>query len=315
MTKKEEFRKKGYIVIKNAFDKDEIITLRNTCSEAFEKLNKKNNSAQQKSKPIRQIFNDEFIKKPNLLNPLFKGKIVAEVKKVLGDDFISFADFSLNDNMHSPTWHTDSQSMGFSTKYVYNPSFNVAKLGLYLQEDDETYGGQLDVIPGSHLPTFLGVNSPISIKSRYGKVSKLQLLAIKIRNKFLKKISLNVSVGDVILFHGLLWHRSSQPNWIKVGQIDKFGIKNQPSDKRKFMFQWEVSENNEFAKFYATHQSKRVYKRYKDASKISMDDFSNSSRLLFNLNNINIKSYSDLKIAINDNLKSKDGTPIIFPNE
>ena len=89
--------------------------------------------------------------------------------------------------MHAPTWHTDSQSMGFSTKYVYNPSFNVAKLGLYLQEDDATYGGQLDVIPGSHLPTFLGVNSPISIKSRYGKVSKLQLLAIKIRNKFLKK--------------------------------------------------------------------------------------------------------------------------------
>ena len=113
----------------------------------------------------------------------------------------------------------------------------------------------------------------------------------------------------------MLGPTSSQPNWAKVGQIDKFGIKNQPSDKRKFMFQWEVSENNEFAKFYATHQSKRVYKRYKDASKISIDDFSNSSRLLFNSNNINIKSYSDLKIAINENLKSKDGTPIIFPNE
>jgi ectoine hydroxylase-related dioxygenase (phytanoyl-CoA dioxygenase family) len=315
MTKKEEFRKKGYIVIKNVFDKDEIISLRNKCSEVFEKLNIKKNTAQQKSKPIRQIFNQEFIKNPNLLNPLFKRKIVAEVKEVLGDDYISFADFSLNDNMHAPTWHTDSQSMGFSTKYVYNPSFNVAKLGLYLQEDDAAYGGQLDVIPGSHLPTFLGVNSPISIKSRYGKVSKLQLLAIKIRNKFLKKTSLKVSLGDVILFHGLLWHRSSQPNWAKVGQIDKFGIKNQPRDKRKFMFQWEVSENNEFAKFYATHQSNRVYTRYKEASKISIDDFSNSSRSLFDSNNINIKSYSDLKIAIKDNLKSKDGTPIIFPNE
>ena len=50
--------------------------IRNKCSEVFEKLNIKKNTAQQKSKPIRQIFNPEFIKNPNLLNPLFKRKIV-----------------------------------------------------------------------------------------------------------------------------------------------------------------------------------------------------------------------------------------------
>ena len=315
MTKKEEFRKNGYIVIKNIFDKDEIISLRKSCYEAFTKLGSKSNSSNINLESNRQIFNEEFTKNPDLLNPIFKKSIVDAVREVLGDDYISFADFSLNNNLHSPIWHTDSQSMGFSTKYLYNSSFNIAKLGLYLQEDDETYGGQLDIIPGSHLPSFLGVDSPISIKSRYGKVSKLQLLAIKIRNKFLKKMSVNVPVGDIILFHGLLWHRSSQPNWSKLNQIDSFGIKNQPVDKRKFMFQWEVSENNEFAKFYATHQSKMSQKRYQDASKITLEDFSSSSQAIFHSNNINVKSYSDLKTPILDDLKSKDGTPIIFPTE
>lgn len=35
MTKKEEFRKKGYIVIKNAFDIDEIKSLRESCYKPF----------------------------------------------------------------------------------------------------------------------------------------------------------------------------------------------------------------------------------------------------------------------------------------
>lgn len=313
MTKKEEFRKKGYIVIKNVFDIDEIKSLRESCHKAFNTGNPTNNLKLENKDDIRHIFSDEFLNNPDLLNPLFKKSIVDQVREVLGDDYISFAEFSLNNNLHSPTWHTDSQFMGFSTQYVYNPSFNIAKLGLYLQEDDKTYGGQLDLIPGSHLPTFLGVNSLMSSKSRYGKVSKLQLLAIKIRNKFLKKISVNVSLGDVILFHGLIWHRSSQPDWSRLDQIDKFGIKNPPDNKRKFMFQWEVSENNEFAKIYATHQLKRVEKSYKNASKITLNKFHPSSRTLFDSNNINIRSYLDLKIPIEDNLKSRDGTPIIFP--
>jgi len=315
MTKKEEFRKKGYIVIKNAFDIDEIENLRESCFKALNIENSINNLKPQNKEEIRQIHIDEFIKNPDLVNPLFKKSIIDQVREVLGDDYINFADFTLNNNLHSPIWHTDSQFMGFSTQYVYNPSFKIAKLGLYLQEDDKTYGGQLDIIPGSHLPTFLGVNSLISSKSRYGKVSKLQLLAIKIRNKFLKKTSVNVSLGDVILFHGLIWHRSSQPDWSRLDQIDKFGIKNPPDNKRKFMLQWEVSENNEFAKIYATHQLKRSEKSYNDASKITLDKFHPSSRSLLDSNKIKIKSYLDLKIPIEDNLKSKDGTPIIFPNQ
>jgi len=314
MTKREEFRKNGYVIIKNSFEKKEIEDLRSLCFEEFKKLNQIDDSNEINLEIQRQIFTKSFLQNPNLLNPLFKKSIIDEVKKVLGDDYISFADFQLNNNFHSPTWHTDSQSIGFSTKYLYHQSFNIAKIGFYLQENDNTYGGQLDIIPGSHLPTFLGVSSPIKLKSRYGKVSHLQLLALKIRNIFLKKISINVAPGDLVLFHGLLWHRSSQPDWSKVKQIDRYGIKNPPLNKTKFMFQWEVSENNEFASYYATHQLRRNHKKFNEAAEIKLENLHESTKAIFKTHNVNFKTYLDLKIPIHNKLKSKDGTPIIFNN-
>lgn len=296
MTKKEEFRKKGYIIIKNAFDENEVKNIRKLCLEAFNEKKQTDNSKQVNSVRERQLFTKELINTPNLINPLFNKKIVDEVREVFGDDYITYAYFSLCNNLHSPIWHTDRQSFGYSSKVVYNPSFNVAKLGFYPQEDDARFAGQLDVIPGSHLPTFLGVESLISTKKRKDKVSVLQLLAMRIRNKFLKKISIKISPCDVILFHGLLLHRSSQPDWNKVNQIDGYGIENPPVDKRKFMFQWEVGENNKFAKIYAKHQSEKQEYMYKEAAAISLEDFHDSTKSIIQSNNINLKGYSDLKL-------------------
>ena len=36
-----------------------------------------------------------------------------------------------------------------------------------------------------------------------------------------------------------------------------YGIKTPPKEKHKFMIQWEVSQNNDFASVYATHQQLR----------------------------------------------------------
>ena len=63
---------------------------------------------------------------------------------------------------------------------------------------------------------------------------------MKIRNKFLKKVLKYPS--DVILFHGLLWHRASQPNWKKVKQIDGYGIENPPDDKESLCFNGKLEK-------------------------------------------------------------------------
>jgi hypothetical protein len=292
-----DFKKNGYLVIKNAFNHSEIEDLRSSCLDAFKDFESTTSITNENSIEKRQIFSKEFTKNPDILNPLFKKNIIKEIKEIFGEDYISFADFSLNNNTLSPIWHIDAQSIGLRSKYIYNDSFNIAKLGLYLQENDDEYGGQLDIIPGSHLPSFLGANSIISFgKNSHTKISKLQLLAISIRNKFLKKLRLQLEVGDIILFHALLMHRSSQPDWSKFNQIEGYGIENPPADKRKFMFQWEVSENNEFAKFYATHQSKRPANKFQEATNISISDFNASSQKLFQENGVNLVPYSKISL-------------------
>ena len=75
----------------------------------------------------------------------------------MGENYIQF-DFSLTNNNHSPSWHTDSQSLGFSQKFC-TIKIIISQALLISQEDDQTYGGQLDIIPCSHKP-FLRVNWP-----------------------------------------------------------------------------------------------------------------------------------------------------------
>ena len=94
--------------------------------------------------------------------------------------------------------------------------------------------------------------------------------------------------------------------------IDRYGIKSPPADKDKFMFQWEVSENNEYAKFYATHQNLRSGKKFNDASRLNIKNLAKSTLTLLDKNMVNFKTYSDLSIPIKSNMKSTDGTPIIF---
>ena len=216
MTDIEKYKKFGFLVIENVFDEEEIKVLRDESFKAFDNLNKSNHPEDIHLKNIRQIYNKRFIKNPSLVNPLLKEKLVNKVREIMGENYIQFFDFSLTNNNHSPSWHTDSQSLGFSTKFLYHKNYNIAKLGLYLQEDDQTYGGQLDIIPCSHKPSFLGVNWPQLIKKRYGKVNRLQLLAMRVKNKLLTKVRVKAPLGSVILFHGLLLHRSSQPNWKKL---------------------------------------------------------------------------------------------------
>lgn len=75
MDLKEDFRKNGYVIIKNAFTKEEIFNLRKICFEEFKKVNKNDNL-----EINRQIFTESFIKNTKLLDPLFNNNIITQVK-------------------------------------------------------------------------------------------------------------------------------------------------------------------------------------------------------------------------------------------
>lgn len=317
MSNFEEFKKNGYVVLKNVLEKEAIFKLRKLAFNLFDEKERGIEKDDVHDAARRSFYTETFLKNQDLMNIVFQEKIVKKIKQVLGDDYITFTQFSLGSNLHSPIWHTDGQSQG-PAEYLYSPLYNVAKCGLYLQEDDDTYGGGLEIIPKSHLPSCLGARSFVGRDKRYGKVSGIQLRAMALRKKYLKKIRLKLECGDVLLFHSLLWHQASQPDWQKIEQIDSYGIKNPPKEKHKFMIQWEVSQNNDFASVYATHQQLRGLNDKKGLFKESNnavfpDGFPETTLDLIRDNKCNVVSYREIKKNIEtNNYRAKDGTPIEF---
>lgn len=315
MNSYDEFRNEGYVIFKKAFNQNEVTQMRDIAFTLFK--NKKQDETQ--TSRDRSLYSKTFFKTPELLNFLFHQRISQKIKEVLGDDFITFAQFSLTSNIHDPTWHTDSQSQG-PVEYIFDNSYNIAKCGIYLQEDCDLYGGQIEIIPKSHKPSMLGYKSLFTRNKMYGKLSKIQSLAYNIRNKFLKKKRLKLKPGDVLLFHSHLWHRASQPNWSKLKKIHTYGIENPPKDKHKFMIQWEVSKNNSLARVYATHQFLRAVNSNNDlfieSNNSNPNDLDPTTEKIIKENKCNLKFYQDLKLNIGSNiLNNNDGSPIVFLNK
>ena len=321
MTKFEEFRKNGYVVIRNALTAQEISELRELSFNIFEEKRKNTPETAPLDSKRRTVYTKTFLENPKLVNVMFKKTIVDVLKEVFGEDYITFIQFSLGENLHSPVWHTDSQSQG-SAQYLFHQDYNISKCGLYFQEDDDIYGGQLEIKPGSHLPSCLGTKSFLTTDARYGKISRLQLLATMIRTKLRKNVRVNLNGGDILLFHGMLWHRASQPDWSQVEAIDNYGVKNPPKEKHKFMVQFEVSPNNYFAPLYVSHQQWRASiqenGQYIESDEVRFpDDFDESTLELIKANDCKIGIYQEMGLDMSaHNLKTPDGLPIvIFENK
>jgi Phytanoyl-CoA dioxygenase (PhyH) len=309
MSKLDQYIRDGYIILRNVVPKEYIGELRRVGLDLLEEKRK----AGQLS-----IYTGEYVKHEKLMNVLFLKDVVEAIRDVLGEDYVTLTQFSLTANAYSPVWHTDSQSQ-MNAEYLFHKDYLISKCGLYLQEHDPVYGGSLEIIPYSHRATLLGYKSYITRKSRIGRISSLQWRAIELRNKYLLRKKLpKLNLGDVLLFHGLLVHRASQPDFSKVVQIEKYGIKEPPIDKYKFMIQWEVSSDNDFVPVYLAHQKLRALKEgklYSESSGVKYpDDYPVATRQLVEANRCKIINYDDVPDSFvgDNNIQMKDGTPVAF---
>ena len=309
MSKLEQYINDGYVILRNVLSKEYISDLREV---GFEVLEEKRKAGQ------ISIYNAEFVKQEKLIGVPFMKEVVSAIRDVFGNDYVTISQYSLTANALSPVWHTDSQSQ-MNAEYLLNKNYLISKCGLYLQEHDPVYGGSMEIIPYSHRPTFLGYRSYIGRDSRFGQVNSLQWRAIQFRNKFLLKKQLPIlNLGDVLLFHGMLVHRASQSDISKVEQIEKYGIKDPPKEKYKFMIQWEVSPNNSMVPVYFAHQKLRALRQgkgslYMEALEVKYpDDYPEATRRLIEENGCNIKNYDDAPIHYSkaDRYYTDDGTPI-----
>ncbi len=243
----EQYIKKGYVIIKNVFDENEIDKIRSYILKTFDLQNNSN---------LRMVYGSEIIKDQTLYSVFFRKKIINSLKIIFGDDFEYIPDFIIQINSfgqkekkYKPGWHVDSASEG-PAKYFLKKDYKFAKMGIYLQDNSKEYGGGINLTPGGHriYLKFLPVRIVFFIKKLKDKLN------IIFNNHFIKS-----KPGDIIIFDSRLPHASSLPkidnqfivqNKNEINKIDGLG------NNSKFVFYCNVCSSKESPDFMK-HSFKR----------------------------------------------------------
>ncbi len=177
-----EYIKNGFAILDNPYDKEYIKTLKNEINSLFK-------DDEETSLSVGGINNEVIFKK--ILNILNTNEI-QEFVKSLSDHYNTsvslLPNFHIMRNYHVNRlkanrigWHRDVASE-FSYQYckdkINNNKYVFGKVGIFLQENSDDYGGAVDVIPRSQL----NVKKNILLRMMFSL--RLQLLVI-IQQKFL----------------------------------------------------------------------------------------------------------------------------------
>jgi len=222
MNYKEKFEKFGFVVLREAFDKESCETLKDSILQFFtnedgqllKNTTKNYRDGKQCTAPL--AFNTKELKTTHII---FENKKLNQVLREITDDklfFLHHSDAHV-DTVAGKGWHSDSinNSDGRNGKrwkdmYVKNDFWSevdgekycVIRLAFYLQEHCDNNDG-LFVLAGSHN-----------------------------RSKFTKELYVKTKVGDVILFDARLQHRGG--NNVRKG------------NKRTAIF-WAMGRDNIFS--------------------------------------------------------------------
>ena len=195
---KNNFEKNGFIILKNAIDKDLLKQLKQVVTGSNKTEYKFFISKVKKNKKKLYDFVNEFHKiylfKEIYKKILLKPKVYNSLTFLLGSDLAHHEDPSLTINISNlgsnkknylfKKWHQEIWSgASTSTIALWTP--------IFLPKDCE---GQIEFIPGSHL---------------WGHIPHKNREPIYLPKNF-KVFKTSIEEGDVILFHSLLLHKTSE---------------------------------------------------------------------------------------------------------
>ena len=149
--------------------------------------------------------------------------LVESLSVVLGQDFTYLPEMAAHSSFFSK-WHKDTQSPeAAGHEFHWDDDYLMVEAAIYLQDNNE-YGGGLDVVPGSH-------NRPVATRKQ------------RIQAWFERKrpYSIPSKAGDLVLFHFRIDHRATPP---------KFGRKAPTGDARKLAIFFACSRNNAHVRPY-----------------------------------------------------------------
>ena len=225
-----QYRNAGYVILRGVLSKNDVVSIRQRTDAELKDF-----------KGQRAI--DYVLKRKDLWGLSLHPKILKALNDIFGSKvrLINDFDFQINNPKNSKKrsgWHIDAGGqLERLDSMLFDPEYKFAKVGVYLQDNSEEFGGGIDVEVAGH-------------KSfRNFKSKKLSLLYYgldkSIFSKFRKKIRLDINAGDVVIFDGRLPHASSRP---------KQNLDDIPNTKRKISLYWSAIGNDNSVAAWRTHQ-------------------------------------------------------------
>ena len=204
---------KGYFKANSIIDDRKISSLKKICEAYY---------AETKNAVMPVA---DFLATPELAQIPFLPSVVAELRKQLGDDYVTIPEYTMQTDQFGG-WHTDSANLGL-VDFVYDPSWSQVQLAVYLQDNDAEYGGGLDVRPRGHEEYLTALRHD----GFFRRVLR------RLRNKLIPSYSIPSKAGDLVGFHFRLLHRASQ----------------QLNSRRKFAIFWVAAKNTPEVQRYIAH--------------------------------------------------------------
>ena len=217
----------GFTIIEDILSQEEILQLRHGLYTHF-------SANEEKS---YETINYALESKVAAL--FFRKKIVKRLKQVLGDKIVFTNNFNIQYNSfgiggRTEGLHTDSNSEFLpENKYLFKPDYMFGKVGLYLQDNTEEFGGGIDVVVGSQK-----VWTRFSIPILNYLCTRLYLRLYKINNR--RKIKAPIKSGSAIFFDSRLLHASSRPNNLNLTEKEIKGRAQVPSQHCKYAIYMDV---------------------------------------------------------------------------
>jgi hypothetical protein len=243
----EEYRREGFVTIPGVLSPERISELRDFFTRLFAR--KPEHKGDQSAALLPEgrgggVRHDIFSRYEQLRFLLADPHLLGSLRSILGDDFVFLPEMAAHDSRYGG-WHKDTTPIERAgLDFHKQPDFKMVQCAIYLQDNDE-YGGGLDVERGSHTEpdrtppapkvTFLDrVGYKLGLKRQAGKPVE--------RTQVDDPYSVPNKAGDLVIFNVLLNHQATQPTACGTHEI--------PPDRRKFAMFFVASSNNEHARSY-----------------------------------------------------------------
>jgi hypothetical protein len=240
-----QFQTQGFLVVPGVLDPETVAQLRSLLIAKFD-------SESREPGDTKTLLNMAPSRLPDLARVMGNPQFLAALRAVLGDDFVFLPEMPAMDSQFGG-WHKDTSAQEMAGEnFHWDPDYLMLEAAFYLQ-DNGSFGGGLDIVPGSQ-----------SVRDRYVNPTLLQKTTNKLKKDGTaavtkKAYSIPNKAGDLVLFHFRADHRATQPTACSMDEI--------PEEHRKLGFFFACSRNTRHVALYKSFiESRADYAYLKDHS-------------------------------------------------